>query len=236
MKILWIANNLFQEYFDHKGISAPFTGGWMRSLALQLKEIDPGMELAIASRIKSVKQWEEVKAGGFTFYALPGLLYRDTYDASIEKDWKEIAQRFSPDVVHIHGSEYPHGLAYVNAVGAANVVVSIQGLVSRCARNYTADIRISDMLKNITFYDLFIASTPMKGRKRYIRQGHMEEELLRKINHIIGLLILSQRIISAMRLYGLHFMLTKNGILINAIGIASFLARPTNPSKASTNW
>ena len=186
MKILWIANNLFQEYFDHKGISAPFTGGWMRSLALQLKEIDPGMELAIASRIKSVKQWEEVKAGGFTFYALPGLLYRDTYDASIEKDWKEIAQRFSPDVVHIHGSEYPHGLAYVNAVGAANVVVSIQGLVSRCARNYTADIRISDMLKNITFYDLFIASMPMKGRKRYIRQGHMEEELLRKINHIIG--------------------------------------------------
>lgn len=118
MKILWITNNLFKEYFDQKGLSAPFTGGWMRSLALELKKIAPNIELAIASRIKSVDKLEEIKTGGFTFYALPGMLYRDTYDASIEKDWKEIAQRFSPDIVHIHGSEFPHGLAYVNAVGA----------------------------------------------------------------------------------------------------------------------
>lgn len=186
MKVLWITNNLFKEYFDQKGLSSPFTGGWMHSLALKLKEIAPDMELAIASRIKSVKQLEEVKAGGFTFYALPGLLYRDSYDASIEKDWKEIAQRFSPDVVHIHGSEYPHGLAYVNAVGAEKVVVSIQGIVSRIARNYAAGIKTSEMLKNVTFYDLFIASTPMEGQRKCVRQGHMEEELFRKINHIIG--------------------------------------------------
>lgn len=186
MKILWITNNLFKEYFDQKGLSAPFTGGWMRSLALELKKIAPNIELAIASRIKSVDKLEEIKTGGFTFYALPGMLYRDTYDASIEKDWKEIAQRFSPDIVHIHGSEFPHGLAYVNAVGAEKVIVSIQGIISRIARNYAAGIKFAEMLNNLTFYDLFIASTPMKEQRKYVHQGRLEEELLRKVSHIIG--------------------------------------------------
>ena len=156
MKVLWITNCLFEEYFATKGLSATFTGGWMRSLAFKLKELNSNMELAIASRIKSVDKLEEVKTGGFTFYALPGMLYRDSYDASIERDWKEINQHFSPDVVHIHGSEFPHGLAYVNAVGVERVLVSMQGIISRYARNYDAGIKLSDMLKNTTFYDLFI--------------------------------------------------------------------------------
>ena len=186
MKALWITNCLFEEYFATKGLSAAFTGGWMRSLALKLKELNPDIELAIASRIKSVDKLEVVKAGGFTFYALPGMLYRDSYDASIEKDWKEINRQFSPDVVHIHGSEFPHGLAYVNAVGAKGVLVSMQGIISRIARNYAAGIKLPDMLKNVTFYDLFIASTPMKEQKKYVRQGRLEEELLRKVNHVVG--------------------------------------------------
>ena len=48
MRILWITNGLFEEYFVTKGLTAAFTGGWMRSLALQLKEIDSDIELAIA--------------------------------------------------------------------------------------------------------------------------------------------------------------------------------------------
>lgn len=42
------------------------------------------------------------------------------------------------------------------------------------------------MLNNLTFYDLFIASTPMKEQRKYVHQGRLEEELLRKVSHIIG--------------------------------------------------
>lgn len=94
MKALWITNCLFEEYFATKGLSAAFTGGWMRSLALKLKELNPDIELAIASRIKSVDKLEVVKAGGFTFYALPGMLYRDSYDASIERIGKKLTGNF----------------------------------------------------------------------------------------------------------------------------------------------
>lgn len=186
MRVLWITNNLFSEYFEKKGISSPQTGGWMRSLALRLKEIDPTIELAIASRIKYVTRLEEEKIGGFTFYALPGLLYRDKYDASIEKEWKKINECFSPNIVHIHGSEFPHGLAYVKAVGAQRVVVSMQGIVSSIAKHYTAGIDLLKLLKNLTVYDLFIASSPMKGKRKYIRLGQMEKDLLSRVDHVIG--------------------------------------------------
>lgn len=186
MKVLWITNCLFEEYFKNKGLPANFTGGWMHSLAVKLREIEPDIKLAIASRIKEVNKLEEVSAGGFTFYALPGSVYCDTYDASIENDWKEINRRFSPDVVHIHGSEYPHGLAYVNAVGAQNVIVSLQGIISRIARYYAGGIKFTEMLKKLTPYDLFIASTPMKEQRKYRQRGKLEEVLLKKIKHVVG--------------------------------------------------
>lgn len=186
MRVLWITNCLFEEYFATKGQSPAFTGGWMRSLALKLKEIEPDLELAIASRIKEVKQLEEVRAGGFTFYALPGSLYQDEYDPSIENDWKEISARFAPNVVHIHGSEYPHGLAYVRAVGSRGVCVSIQGIVSRYARHYLAGIPNREFRRHFTFYDLFIASTPMTELKKCISRGHLEEELISKVAHVVG--------------------------------------------------
>ena len=186
MKVLWITNCMFEEYYSTKGIPANFTGGWMHSLAVKLHEVDPDIELAIASRIKEVKTLEEISAGDFIFYALPGSVYCDKYDASIESDWKEIYRRFVPDVVHIHGSEYPHGLAYVNAVGPRNVIVSIQGIISRVARNYAGGIEFTKMLNSLTFYDLFIASTPMKERKKYSQRGRLEEDLLKKVGHIAG--------------------------------------------------
>lgn len=186
MKILWITNGLFEEYYATKGLTAAFTGGWMRSLALQLKKIDSDIDLAIASRTNIVNKLEEVISGGFTFYALPGNIYRDSYDASIEKEWKEVYKRFKPDVVHIHGSEYPHGLAYVRALGGDKVMVSIQGIISRYARYYTAGINHIELFKYATPYDLFIASTPWKEQKKYFHQGKLEEELLQKVSHVIG--------------------------------------------------
>lgn len=186
MRILWITNGLFDEYYVTKGLSAAFTGGWMRSLALKLKEIDPCVELAIASRTKIVNKLEMVENGGFIFYALPGVIYRDSYDASIEKEWREVYTRFRPEVVHIHGSEFPHGLAYVNAIGGDNVIVSIQGMVSRIARHHAAGIKTMELLKCVTLHDLILASFPWRGQKKYVRQGKLEEELLLKINHVIG--------------------------------------------------
>lgn len=186
MRILWITNCFFKEYQEAKGLKVTFTGGWMRSLALKLKDICSDIEIAVASREPSVKKLEELRAGGFIFYALPGSVYSDKYDKSIESDWIEINRRFNPDIVHIHGSEFPHGLAYVRACGNKNVLVSLQGIVSRYARYNSGGITNYDFTRNITPFDLFISSTPFADTKKYENLGKLEEELLKSVSHIVG--------------------------------------------------
>lgn len=186
MKILWITNCLFEEYFKSKGQQAPFTGGWMRSLALKLCEIYPDLNIAVASRVKDVSSLDEIHVDKFTFYALPGSVNQESYDSSIEEDWKEVKKRFKPDVIHIHGSEFPHGLAYVKANGDNKVIVSLQGIVSRYARYNSGGISNLHFFTKLTFYDLFIGSTPFADTSKYVKLGKLEEELLKKVHHIVG--------------------------------------------------
>lgn len=186
MKILWITNSLFEEYYASKGKHASVTGGWMRALSIKLLDTYPDLEIAVAARIKDVKQLEEFQSEKFTFYALPGSPYQNKYDNSIEKDWINVKARFNPDLVHIHGSEFPHGLAYIRANGSKGVMLSLQGIISRIARYNQAGIKSSSLIKSLTFYDLFISSTPFKDTKRQRQLGKIEETLIKSVDNIIG--------------------------------------------------
>ena len=57
-------------------------------------------------------------------------------------------------MVHIHGTEYTHGLAFKNACPDVKIITSIQGLISRCSNVYLANIDTNDIIKNITFRDI----------------------------------------------------------------------------------
>lgn len=49
MKILWITNVLFPDICEVIGIAPPVTGGWMKSSAQAILNLDNGVELAVAS-------------------------------------------------------------------------------------------------------------------------------------------------------------------------------------------
>lgn len=186
MKILWITNLFFPEYYENKGQKAPVVGGWMKSLADKLRKLYPDLELAVASRDSGEKDLTETRIDGITFYAIPGKIGSDKYDASIERYWKRIHDSFQPDVTHIHGSEFSHGLAYVNACTGKRTIVSIQGIVSRIARHNSGGISNSDFRRNITFRDFVRRSTPKSDTRHFRKLGKIEEELLRKVDHIVG--------------------------------------------------
>lgn len=111
---------------------------------------------------------------------------RTKYKPDLEKYWKRVHNEYDPDVVHIHGTEYPYGLAYVNVCGNNNVCVSIQGMTSVCAKHYYADISKVEVLKNITLSDLLIGHAIIGGHREFVRRGCIEIELLRKVRHVIG--------------------------------------------------
>lgn len=184
MKILWITNIMMPPLAKAKALPVPAIGGWMYS-SLKRLHAQSGIELAVAT-VYNGKQYEASCIDGIKYYLLPldgGKTVE--YNPGLEAYWHRVHDDFNPDVVHIHGSEYPHGLAYVNACGPNGVVVSIQGLISVYTRYYASGIAFSDT-KKTTFRDKIRRDGILRGQKSFEKRGRFEIELLSHVNHIIG--------------------------------------------------
>ncbi len=167
------------------GQTVPVVGGWMVSSANELIK-DDTIELAVATTYRGNSLISK-KIGKIQYYLLPCKVATGVkYDKSLEKLWQSVSEEFKPDVVHIHGTEFTHGLAYIRACGSKHVVVSIQGLVSVYHRYYTAGMSIAEQLKNITLRDILRMDTIWQQKKKFRQRGLFEKEYIRSVQHIIG--------------------------------------------------
>ena len=185
MNILWITNNLFPDACASLGVASPVSGGWMHASALSILENKKDIKFAVAS-VYEGKEFEKFKSKGVTYYLLPQARNNRTYDPRLEKKWKLIKREFQPSIVHIHGTEYPHGLAYLRACGSDSVVISIQGLVSVIERYYYGSISKWNIVKNITIRDLIKSDTIFNQRRNMKKSGYYEKEVLQATKNIIG--------------------------------------------------
>lgn len=183
MKVLWIVNTLFPEVAELLQISTPVTGGWLSSCAKVLTTRYPHMELAIAvlyngAGIKRIR-------GKYHYFLIPYRHY-DRYDTSVEKAFKKISQDFRPDIIHIHGTEYPHSLAALNGCNHGKIVVSIQGLVSVYSSYYCGGITYPDLRKFRTLRDIVKHDSLLVQQQKMALRGDYEIKLLQKARNIIG--------------------------------------------------
>lgn len=185
MNVLWITNTIFPTVCKELKLPTPVVGGWMYSSASHLCEKFNNINLAVAS-IYQGKELKILKDDNITYYLLPGTAPKHLYDNSQESYWTQVANSFQPDVVHIHGSEYPHGLSYVNACGNKNVVVSVQGLVSVYHRYYMGGIPETTLHKSVTIRDRFRKDSLFHQQSRMKNRARFEIQLFKKINHVIG--------------------------------------------------
>ncbi len=183
MKILWITNTIFPEPSKALGIAAPVVGGWMYGLANQIATTE-NIQLAVAATYTG-SELKIFDIDGVTYYLLPGHATTH-YLKSHEPLWQQICNEFQPNVIHIHGTEYAHGLACMRACPLLNYVVSIQGLVSVIARHYYAGLSFSDLLKSITFRDIIRFDTLFQAKKKFVNHGVFEKEYIQKTMHVIG--------------------------------------------------
>lgn len=185
MNILWICNLTFPEaQFQLKGVGIlKASGGWMLGAAEALVRQD-GVKLTVASLSKYVKKLTRLEGEKITYFVLPYGKGNKRINHDYEPLWKEVYDAVKPDVVHIHGTEYSHGLAYLKACGADNVCVSIQGLVSAYYYYYygltRAEIRRAATLASL------LRGGILKGYNDFKRRGEYEKELIRHVHHIIG--------------------------------------------------
>ncbi len=180
-KILWISNITFPEAVTLLGGDGKQngSGGWLISSA-QFLINQPSINLYILS-VNKVTKLTRLKGEKIEYIIIPKYKHiRDyiPYMTAVQKD-------VNPDVVHIQGTEFPYGLAWIKACSSKNVVVSIQGLISVIARYYTAGLSISEIIKNITLRDI-VGKTIYGKQKDFYQRGKYEIEVLESVNHVIG--------------------------------------------------
>ncbi len=179
MKILWITNILFPDICKELGMASPVVGGWMKSSAAALLDNHADVELAVAACYRGDGLLKKV-IGGVTYFCLPSGHNNLKYDSNLENIWRDVYEDFKPDVTHIHGTEYPHGLAFLRAFGANNVVISIQGFVSAYRRYETAGINHGDYCRNASLRHI------VKGEFTMGKRGVHEVEYIKRAKHVIG--------------------------------------------------
>ncbi|MBB0995304.1 glycosyltransferase family 4 protein [Dietzia sp. SLG510A3-3B2-2] len=99
----------------------------------------------------------------------------------------EIIERVAPDLVHIHGTEYPHAEAAAIASLSAGVpsVVSIQGLMGPYAEAFYHGIPAVTRY-GFTVRDLVRRQNTRQHRTHFLRQGETEQRVIEQVSATIG--------------------------------------------------
>lgn len=186
MNILWITNIPFPEATQLLAGDGELkaSGGWMLGAAnalLSKKEV----KLTVASVSNKVSKLTRLMGKQISYYILPFGKGNLKINPDYIIYWKIVQEEVTPDVIHIHGTEYSHGHAYMEACGSKNVVISIQGLTSACCHYYYHGMTKWDIYNNLTLRDLLKGSI-LDGQRSFKRRGEIEKAMLRKCEHIIG--------------------------------------------------
>ena len=187
MKILWITNILFPEanqLLTGSGGGLKTSGGWMLGAANAILK-HKSVSLTVASVSCYVKKLTKVVGKRITYYVLPIGEGNLDYNPDYYPLWKQIRDEVVPDVVHIHGTEFSHGYAYMKECGCNNVVISIQGLTSACYYYYLHGMGRSDIYRNLTLKD-FLRGGVIRERKSFKNRSKYEIEMLQMAKYVIG--------------------------------------------------
>lgn len=186
MKVLWITNILFPEAETMLSGSGDLkaSGGWMLGAAKALSE-NEGISLTVATVSRKVQRLTKLEGQRMDFYVLPLGKGNLRVNADYVPYWKRVRDEVRPDIVHIHGTEFSHGYAYMQACGCEGVVISMQGLTSAIATYYYYGMTKSDIFRNITFRDILKGSI-LHDQKKFKRRGVYEIEMIKHAHHIIG--------------------------------------------------
>lgn len=183
MKILWITNILLPDICNKIGVKTPVIGGWMASSLNSL--MGNGISFGVAS-LYNGNVLKDYIINDVHYFLIPAPKNNNKYNISLEKAWKEVNEIFAPNLVHLHGTEYAHGLAFIKSCPNVKVIASIQGLVSVIYRYYYAGLKTKELLFNTSIRDILKNDSLFHRRINFKRSGNNEKKIIKNISNIIG--------------------------------------------------
>lgn len=186
MNVLWITNIIITELAEQVGQVKAISGGWLEGYSHGLKTHDE-IHLCIVSVWKN-KRFYETEINGVRYFLLPQHAFqkRNTLKNNTFLYWEHIRKIFSPDIVHIHGTEFNYGYSYLLSYPEDKIVASIQGLISVIPRYYLASMNRKDVFLNLTLRNLIKQDNVFQVKKKFEKRGEVETEYINRLKYIIG--------------------------------------------------
>ncbi len=185
MKVLWTANLIPANVSAKLELPSEVLGGWVESMAKQLSNIN-GFELAIACKCEESQVFFE-EIDGVKYYSLNYSSSPD-FDSLVSRCSKIISD-FSPEIIHIEGTEFLHSKAMLCAAKLQNIpaVVSMQGILNGYYNYQCGNLQIDDMMFSKSITDIFSAwILHLRKTKWFKPRMKSEKEIIENADYILG--------------------------------------------------
>lgn len=189
MRVLWFANTPGLSAKNVR-VGVPVGGaGWIASLQSAVEEM---ADCQLGFVFYSEELLAPFEYGKTWYYPVQKLGYnkkkrllnrlalRAEYDENIPNFLKAI-ELFKPDIIHVHGTEFPFGLI-TGRVSHIPIVISIQGNLTVYDKKYFSGFAMPGLIRRLRSGYAFFKTDYKLWQKRVL----IEQEILRKAEFIFG--------------------------------------------------
>lgn len=189
-RVLWICNIMLPAIAKAYGLPYSNREGWLSGIFGQMaggKKDTAAVVLGVCFPTADRHGEKRLVAEGIPCFGFYEDLQRpERYDSKLERRFAEIFREFKPDIIHIFGTEFPHGLAAARAFGRPErTLVGIQGLCNEIAKVYRAGLP-EKVWRSCTFRDMVRRDSLCRQQKKFVLRGEHEKELLGLSGHLTG--------------------------------------------------
>lgn len=184
MKVLWLINSLLPEMASliYKKQAVSCSNSWVIALLEAFKhDVDLTIAMLYDGHTLIEKEFD-----GYRCVAIPTKIKITKYNKKINSYLRIIKDKYKPEIIHVHGSEYPHAYNALEVFGSDRVVISIQGLISIIARFYINTLSFSDIFQNITLRNIIFHDSVWGQRIKFEKRGEYEQKALKCSKNVIG--------------------------------------------------
>jgi len=187
LKVLWLTNSLLPDHAAALGKPISHRGGWMAALAHELA-LDERIELAVATNT-TVAAISIETVNGVRYYGVPqraAKIKPRRLPAWIITGYRDVIQDFQPDVLHVHGTEYFHGLLTSRRHLPVLTVISIQGIIDVCSRHYLGTLPWRVLFLKRTLRDWVRLDGLLEQKVKWAYRAKWEREIFESHTCFIG--------------------------------------------------
>lgn len=146
MRIMWIVTQILPCAAEKLNMAPSNMGGWVRSMLNCLKKIS-GPELAVVMCSGKTKTVTSFVEDGVKYYIIPAV--SSNKDVR-RQDADAVINDFSPDLIHIEGTEFSMSEVFSEAK-TCPVLVSLQGIINGYEPYQYGDLPIADFIFSLSF-------------------------------------------------------------------------------------